>query len=139
MRFRDKIVLITGANGGIGSATVRRFSAEGARLALTDVVSGGRTIPAGATVRLGLGAANRDPARWPDPERFDITRPELVSLAFGQGAHYCIGAPLARAQATAAFAALAARCPSIALASGEIRHDPRRMDRYERVVVTTRG
>ena len=110
-----------------------------ARLSLADIVYGGRTIPAGATVRLGLGAANRDAARWPDPERFDITRPELVSLAFGQGAHYCIGAPLARAQATAAFAALAARCPAIALAPGDIRHDPRRMDRYERVVVTTDG
>ena len=110
-----------------------------ARLALADVVYGGRTIPAGSTVRLGLGAANRDPARWTDPERFDITRPELVSLAFGQGAHYCIGAPLARAQATAAFAALATRCPAIALAPGDIRHDPRRMDRYERVVVTTDG
>ena len=54
------------------------------------------------------------------------------------GAHYCIGAPLARVQAIAAFTALVERCPAIALARGEIRHDPRRMDRYERVMVTTR-
>ncbi|MFN8021735.1 MAG: cytochrome P450 [Acidimicrobiales bacterium] len=110
------------------------------RLALADVEYGGRTIPAGSTVRVALGAANRDPSRWADPERFDITRPELVSLSFGQGAHYCIGAPLARAQATAAFAALASRCPGLALADGGagIRHDPKRMDRYERVDVVLR-
>jgi cytochrome P450 len=116
------------------------------RFAQRDVTYGGRTIPAGATVRLALGAANRDPSRWTDPERFDITRPEVVSLAFGQGAHYCIGAPLARAQATAAFTALrhgfgagvGAGVGAVELANGgaDVRHDPRRMDRYERVEVT---
>ena len=59
-----------------------------ARLALEPIDLRGRTIDAGHTVRLALGAANRDPERWNDPERFDITRPELVSLAFGQGMHY---------------------------------------------------
>ena len=108
-----------------------------ARLALADIEYGGRTIPAGSTVRMGLGAANRDPSRWADPDRFDITRPELVSIAFGQGAHYCIGAPLARAQATAALVSLLERCPDLALRGDEVRHDPRRMDRYERVMVTS--
>ncbi|MFT3853355.1 MAG: cytochrome P450 [Ilumatobacteraceae bacterium] len=106
------------------------------RLVLDDVEIGGRTIPRGATVRLALGAANRDPARWPDhPERFDITRPEVVSASFGQGIHYCIGAPLARMQTTIAIDRLLERAPSMRLAPGEVRHDPRRMDRYERVQV----
>ncbi|MEY4339812.1 MAG: cytochrome monooxygenase PikC [Actinomycetota bacterium] len=105
------------------------------RLALDDVEVRGRIIPAGSTVRVALGAANRDPERWTDPEQFDITRPEQVSLGFGQGIHYCIGAPLARMQATIAFEQLLRRAPDLELAPGEVRHDPRRMDRYEHVKV----
>ena len=110
------------------------------RLAVEDVEIRGVTIPEGSTVRVALGAANRDPARWTDPERFDVTRPELVSLAFGQGIHYCIGAPLARLMTTTAIRHLAERFPGLRLvdAPGEIRHDPRRMDRYERVLVELR-
>ena len=107
-----------------------------ARLALETFELHGRTIEAGQTVRLGTGAANRDPSRWPEPDRFDITRGELVSLSFGQGIHYCIGAPLARMQTQVAIGRLLERCPQVALDSGEIRHDPRRMDRYERIQVT---
>jgi cytochrome P450 len=106
-----------------------------ARLALEPIELRGRTIEAGHTVRLALGAANRDPARWTDPERFDITRPESVSLSFGQGIHYCIGAPLARLQAQVAFERLLARCPHLMLDDDQVRHDPRRMDRYEHVMV----
>jgi cytochrome P450 len=108
-----------------------------ARLALEPIELSGRTIEAGHTVRLALGAANRDPDRWADPERFDITRPELVSLAFGQGIHYCIGAPLARMQAGAAIARLAAFA-NLRLTGDELRHDPRRMDRYEHIRVLFR-
>lgn len=105
------------------------------RLALDDIDIRGTLIPRGATVRLATGAANRDPARWPHPDTFDITRPEVVSLSFGQGIHYCIGAPLARLQAQIAVQRLLERCPGLALGDGEVRHDPRRMDRYEHVVV----
>jgi cytochrome P450 len=105
------------------------------RLALEDLEIGGVTIPAGSTVRVALGAANRDPSRWDDPERFEITRPEVVSLAFGQGIHFCIGGPLARMQSSIAIGRLAERFPNMRLADGRIRHDPRRMDRYERVEV----
>jgi cytochrome P450 len=105
------------------------------RLAVDDLEIRGVPIAAGTTVRLALGAANRDPSRWDDPGRFDIGRPELVSLAFGQGIHYCIGAPLARMQAMVAIGRLAERFPDLRLAPGEVRHDPRRMDRYERVLV----
>ena len=105
-----------------------------ARLALEPIELRGRTIEQGHTVRLALGAANRDPERWTDPERFDISRPEQVSLGFGQGIHYCIGAPLARAQ-TAAVIDRLRRLDDLALVDNDIRHDPRRMDRYERVTV----
>jgi len=105
------------------------------RFTLDDIEIAGHTIPAGSTVRVALGAANRDPARWTDPERFDITRPEVVSLGFGQGIHYCIGAPLARMQASGAVRRIAERFPVVRLSPGEVRHDPRRMDRYERVLV----
>ena len=110
-----------------------------ARLALEPIEIGGRTIDAGHTVRLGTGAANRDPARWPHPDRFDITRPEMVSLSFGQGIHYCIGAPLARLQTQIAIGRLLQRCSTITLADGDVRHDPRRMDRYERIIVEVVG
>jgi len=107
-----------------------------ARLALEPIELRGKVIEAGHTVRLGTGAANRDPSRWTDPDRFDITRPELVSLSFGQGIHYCIGAPLARLQTQIAIGRLLERCPQVALIGEDIRHDPRRMDRYERIQVT---
>jgi len=107
-----------------------------ARLALEPIELRGKVIEAGHTVRLGTGAANRDPSRWVDPDRFDITRPELVSLSFGQGIHYCIGAPLARLQTQIAIGRLLERCPRVALSGDDIRHDPRRMDRYERIQVT---
>ncbi len=107
-----------------------------ARLALEPIELRGKVIAAGQTVRFGTGAANRDPVRWPDPDRFDITRDELVSLSFGQGIHYCIGAPLARLQTQIAIGRLLERCPRLALGAGDVRHDPRRMDRYERIHVT---
>ncbi|MGB8857940.1 MAG: cytochrome P450 [Ilumatobacteraceae bacterium] len=110
-----------------------------ARLALETFELRGKVIEAGQTVRLGTGAANRDPSRWADPDTFDITRGELVSLSFGQGIHYCIGAPLARLQTQIAIGRLLERCPAIELTGGDVRHDPRRMDRYERITVAVAG
>jgi hypothetical protein len=73
-----------------------------------EVTVGGYTIPTGARVLLLLGAANRDPARWPEPDRFDPARARTGSqLGFGAGAHRCIGEHLFRAEATAVVDALA--------------------------------
>ncbi|SFC98815.1 cytochrome P450 family protein [Streptomyces aidingensis] len=84
------------------------------RLALADVEIGGVTIPAGATVLIATADADRDPERFPEPDRFDIRRDARGHIAFGHGLHYCLGAPLARLEARIAFRSLLERCPGLA-------------------------
>src|SRR5207249_1358526 len=84
------------------------------RLAAEDLEVGGYHIPAGTLLSLGTGAANHDPDVYAQPERFDISSPrEEPPLTFGGGAHYCLGASLARAEVQEAFAVLAPRMPSL--------------------------
>jgi cytochrome P450 len=78
------------------------------RRTTADVELAGQRIPAGATVLLLLGSANRDERVFPDAQRFRLDRGELKHLAFGLGPHYCLGATLARMEAGAALAALLA-------------------------------
>ena len=85
------------------------------RTCVEPVETGGTTIPAGATVILALLAANRDPARFPEPDRFRIDRPTNPQLGFGYGFHHCIGAPLARIEAAVAVGSLLARFPGLRL------------------------
>ncbi|HEB88944.1 MAG TPA: cytochrome P450 [Deltaproteobacteria bacterium] len=84
------------------------------RITTRDVAVGDTTIPAGSRVVLLIGAANRDPARFPDPERFDLDRDTRGHLAFGFGTHVCIGSPLARLEGRIAFRAIIERCEGIA-------------------------
>ena len=86
------------------------------RYARTDIDIGGVTIQAGNLVMLDNGAANHDPAVFPDPDRFDITRRAASHLTFGHGARYCIGAPLARIELQVALAQLVRRFPTMRLA-----------------------
>jgi cytochrome P450 len=79
------------------------------RLATRDTVIGDTTIREGDQVLLCLGAANRDPAMFAEPDEFDITRPAHGHLAFGHGMHGCLGGLLARLQAAVAFEYLFAR------------------------------
>jgi cytochrome P450 len=88
---------------------------NGTRLAVRDTVLSGVPIPAGSTVVLMLGAANRDQARWPDPDRFDIFRDPKVHISFGQGPHVCLGMHLARAEMRVALNLLLDRLPGLRL------------------------
>jgi len=77
----------------------------------------GRPIAVGQEVCLGLGAANRDPAQFRDPDRLDLRREENPHLAFGHGLHFCLGAALARLEGQIAIDALVRRCPGLCLES----------------------
>lgn len=87
-----------------------------ARIAPADTALGGKTIRAGDPVTVVLAAANRDPARFADPDRLRLTRPDNRHLAFGWAAHFCPGAPLARMEGAIAFEALLRRLRGLALA-----------------------
>ncbi|MGI5479911.1 cytochrome P450 family protein [Streptomyces lavendofoliae] len=86
-----------------------------ARFAREPVPVGDTVIPAGAAVLVGIAAGDRDPARFPDPDRFDIRRDTTGHLAFGHGIHHCLGAPLARLEGRIAVRALLERFPALAL------------------------
>ncbi len=106
------------------------------RRCVRDVELGGRTLRAGDTVRVGLGAANRDPAVFNDPDSFDITRRSASSiLSFGQGPHFCIGASLARFEAQLAIEAVVGRFPDLRLVTTAPEKDPARPDRYREIIV----
>lgn len=74
---------------------------------------GGKTLPAGTSITLAIGAANHDPAQFPDPGRFDVGRKPNRHLAFGQGDHACSGMNVARMEGRVAFSRLLARFPAI--------------------------
>jgi cytochrome P450 len=86
------------------------------RLAMRDVELGGEKISAGATVMLMIGAANRDPARFPDPDRFDVLRDTTGHLGFGFGVHFCLGSHLARLESRCMLGAILGRMKNLRLA-----------------------
>ncbi|OKJ48287.1 cytochrome P450 [Streptomyces sp. CB02115] len=86
------------------------------RSALEDVEVEGELIRAGETVTVSVQAANRDPRRFPDPDRLDIRRRATGHLSFGHGPHQCLGQQLARVEMTVALPALLARFPALRLA-----------------------
>ncbi|MEU6300307.1 cytochrome P450 family protein [Streptomyces erythrochromogenes] len=95
---------------GPAPLAIRRFPTE-------DVTIAGVTVPAGETVLLSLASANRDPARFARPDLLDLDRDTSGHLALGHGIHYCLGAPLARAETEIALAALLERYPVLEAAS----------------------
>lgn len=86
-----------------------------ARLAPEDLEMGGKMIRRRQAVIAVMGAANRDPERFPDPDKLDLTRQDNRHVAFGWAAHFCFGAPLARIEGQIAFETLLGRLPNLAL------------------------
>lgn len=91
------------------STATFRFTTEAVRL-------GGTDIPAGVPVLVALGAANRDPKRFPSPDILDLERDTAAHLSFGHGIHRCVGAPLAKAEAEIALRMILTRFPEVRLA-----------------------
>jgi cytochrome P450 len=96
---------------------VRRWPTE-------DVVIGGHLLPAGQPVGALLGAACRDPDAHDDPERLDLRRPSRQHAAFGSGIHFCLGAPLARLEATIAFEMLTGRLHGLSRTTAPLARMP---------------
>lgn len=87
------------------------------RICIEETTVGGHTVGAGQFVMLLLGAANRDPSVFPDPDTFDVTRDATGHISFGYGIHFCLGAPLARIEGQIALRSLFQRFPGLRLAS----------------------
>ena len=83
------------------------------RFTIEDVNLGGTAIPARLACFIIVAAANRDPAQFEDPDRFDITREPRDHVALGEGIHFCIGAPLARMEGAIAIGAMLERFPRL--------------------------
>jgi cytochrome P450 len=106
-----------------------------ARFATQDTEVAGVTMPAGRLVLIVLGAANRDPKRYRDPDVFDPARQDSKPLSFGAGPHYCLGAALARAEARLAFPMLLRRFPALAAGGPPVRNQQQFLRGYSRLPV----
>jgi pimeloyl-[acyl-carrier protein] synthase len=122
LRHPEELRRLRDNPGLIGSAIEELLRYDGpvqrtARIPSEDVTIGGRTIAKGELVMPFIGAADRDPVQFPDPDRLDITRADNRHIAFGWGIHFCLGAPLARIEGQIAINTLVQRLPKLALAT----------------------
>jgi cytochrome P450 len=114
------------------------------RLTVTDCVLAGTGIPAGTLLIALVGAANRDPAQFADPDRFSpdrfaLGRPGGRALSFGGGLHSCIGAALSRMEAVVVLPLLVRRFPRLAIGGLPARHPALRMRIHTRLPVSLSG
>ncbi len=122
LRHPDQLRKLRESPGLIGTAVEELLRFDGpvqrtARIPSEDITIGGQTIGKGEMVMPFLGAADRDPSQFPDPDRLDISRTDNRHIAFGMGIHFCLGAPLARMEGQIAINTLLARLPRLALAT----------------------
>jgi cytochrome P450 len=136
LRHRDQLALLRDASGEDRSALVKSAVEEllrydspvqlTSRFVLEDFEYVGQAVTQkftkGQQIAMVLGAANRDPERFANPERLDITREDNKHLAFGNGIHFCLGAPLARLEGQIAFETLTRRMPTLRLVNEAVEH-----------------
>jgi len=113
-RLRDNLSLIPSAVEEL--LRYESPSQQTARICPEDTELGGESIRKGQAVIAVMAAGNRDPERFPDPDRLDITRADNRHLAFGWASHFCFGAALARIEGQLTFEAIASRTSNLALA-----------------------
>jgi cytochrome P450 len=117
----DQLALVRAEPGLLGTAIEESVRLEPAaavldRYATADIALGGASIRRGDLVRVSLAGAGRDPAVFPDPDRFDVRRGDVGRhLGFAHGPHFCFGAPLARLETRAALTGLLGRLPGLRL------------------------
>lgn len=125
LRNPDQLAKLRSDSSLIPSATEELLRYESpsqhtARLAPEDTTLGGKLIRKRQAVIAVMGAANRDPERFPAPDRLDLARPDNKHVAFGWGGHFCFGAPLARIEGQIAFETLLRRMPNLTLSPGPL-------------------
>jgi cytochrome P450 len=108
------------------------------RVVYEDIELSGVPVDAGERVVAYLGAGNRDPERFTEPDRLDLARRDNAPLSFGGGIHYCLGAPLARLEAQVAFPALLRRFPALALNGEPTRRDSLTIRGYTALPISAR-
>jgi cytochrome P450 len=128
LRNPDQLALLRASPELIGLAVeeLLRFDSPvqlTGRLVSEPLEMGGQRIEAGQFVLPLLGAANRDPLQFSEPDQLDLTRTPNPHVGFGRGIHFCLGAPLARLEAQIAISALVQRFPKLELAGPPIRRD----------------
>jgi len=119
-RHPDQLQLLRNEPGLMGSAVTEMLRYDSpvqwtGRVALEELEIGQTRVAAGQTIAIGVGAANRDPAQFPNPDRLDIRRQDNSHLAFSHGIHYCLGAALARLEGEIAISTLLTRYPQLQL------------------------
>jgi pimeloyl-[acyl-carrier protein] synthase len=122
LRHRDQLERLQREPGLVASAVEELLRFDGpvqrtARIPSEDVTFGGHTIAKGEMVMPFIGAADRDPTQFPEPDRLDIGRTDNRHIAFGWGIHFCLGAPLARIEGQIAINTLLRRLPKVSLAT----------------------
>jgi cytochrome P450 len=122
LRHPDQLRRLRENPGLIASAVEELLRYDGpvqrtARMPSAEATIGGRTIKPNEMVMPFIGAADRDPAQFPDPDRLDIGRADNRHVAFGMGIHFCLGAPLARVEGQIAINTLVQWLPKLALAT----------------------